>query len=250
MDDGDLPKFQAVQREFALHIRNPDLHPRPADVEPRRMAIYNRLFYNNIESFCRTSFKTFRALLDDETWHALIRGFVHKHESKSPYFKEIPAEFIRYLAEQGRGERVLPFAVELCHFESLQLELTLADGTVPTEPERRDLDERSTVVRSPFVRTLSYRWPVHKIKNGEVPEHPPADPTWLIAVRDRDHKVSFLESNERTVWILQHCEEPTRINGLIATVSSEMSVEQGTLRSQLLPLLRSLWSQGVLYCVV
>ena len=34
----NLPGFVDVQLEFAAHIRNPDLHPAPGDIEPRRIA--------------------------------------------------------------------------------------------------------------------------------------------------------------------------------------------------------------------
>lgn len=40
----DLPLFKKTQYEFAAHIRDPQLNPKPADVEARRMNIYTDLF--------------------------------------------------------------------------------------------------------------------------------------------------------------------------------------------------------------
>ena len=43
--------FQQVQKNFAAHVRDPDAAPRPIDVEPRRMAIYNDL---DRDALCNT----------------------------------------------------------------------------------------------------------------------------------------------------------------------------------------------------
>ena len=248
MTGSELKTFQDTQIEFAAHIRNPVVNPRPADVEPRRMAIYNRLFYNNIESFCRRTFKTYRSLMDDDSWHAIIRDFIHRHKSTSPYFKDIPREFIEYLGEERHDGNDLAFAVELCHFESLNLELKLADALVPHEVESTELHDRDELVSSPFTRTLSYRWPVHRINADYLPSEPPDTPTWLIAVRDRENKVRVLESNERTVWIVNHLQKQTSIIDLLKRISQELAIDRAALQVQLVPMLTSLWQQGVLLC--
>lgn len=245
--NSELNRFQKTQIEFAAHIRNPDLNARPADVEPRRMAIYNRLFYKNIESFCRRTFKTYRSLMDDDTWHATIRDFIHRHESTSPYFKGIPKEFVNYLVGERNESEDLPFAAELCHFESLKLELMLADGFVPNEIGSSELQQSDELVTSPFARTLSYRWPVHKINDQFLPCEPSDEPTWLIAVRDRGDSVRFLESNARTAWIVEQLQSQTRIDTLLSRISEELSLDRATVQQQLLPLLTSLWQQGVLF---
>ncbi|MCY3884903.1 MAG: putative DNA-binding domain-containing protein, partial [Gammaproteobacteria bacterium] len=103
--------FQTVQTEFAAHIRDPDLNRGPSEVEPRRMAIYKRLFYENIESFCAKSFKTFRAVVDDEYWHSIVRGFIKSHQCETPYFREIPNEFLLYLTDQAEPDQRYPFMV-------------------------------------------------------------------------------------------------------------------------------------------
>ena len=56
---------RAAQYAFAAHIRDPEHAPAPGDVEPRRMAVYTELFYNNIESLLAANFPVIRRLHDD-----------------------------------------------------------------------------------------------------------------------------------------------------------------------------------------
>ena len=90
----NLPKFAEVQLEFTAHIRNPDMHTAPVDIEPRRMRIYLELFYKNIENFLATGFPVAKQVLGESAWHPLVRSFVHRHGSESPYFLEITQELI------------------------------------------------------------------------------------------------------------------------------------------------------------
>ncbi|MCW9031410.1 MAG: DNA-binding domain-containing protein, partial [Gammaproteobacteria bacterium] len=50
-----------MQYEFAAHIRNPALNQKPADIEARRMKIYNELFYNNIEDFIANTYPVLKS---------------------------------------------------------------------------------------------------------------------------------------------------------------------------------------------
>ena len=53
------------QLEMARFLRDPDHQPAPQGVEPRRLAIYQRLVYNNIESFISGGFPVLRSLYAD-----------------------------------------------------------------------------------------------------------------------------------------------------------------------------------------
>ena len=92
-----VDKFSDIQRAFAAHIREPNLHPAPTDIEDRRMKIYRELFYKNIEGFVSSAFPVLRKLYNDTHWHQMVRDFIHRHQSKTPYFFEISEEFLAYL---------------------------------------------------------------------------------------------------------------------------------------------------------
>ena len=220
----NLPAFMARQLEFAAHIRNPEIHPAPADIEPRRMQIYLDLFYNNIESFLSSGFPVARKVLDDARWHALVRQFVHRHPSESPYFLEISQEFLTFLHDAPADD--LPsFFLELCHYEWVELALSVAEEELPEEGIDRDGDVlKRPVAVSPLIWKLSYRFPVHKIGPDYLPEEPGPDLTHLVVNRRRDDSVGFLEANALTLRLLQLLE--TSESGALALAALAKELPQ------------------------
>ena len=203
----NLPRFQALQLDFAAHIRNPDENPIPVGIEDRRMAIYVRLFYNNIESFCATRFQRAKRILGDEVWHGIIRDFVHRHQSKSPYFSQISEEFIAYLAMERTEPTDPPFLLELCHYDWLPLFLDRLPGELPPYQPCED-PLAATLQTSELVQVRRYEWPVHKISVKVQPENPPGQPTWALAFRNRADKVDVKHPDAFTANLVEKLKSP------------------------------------------
>ena len=223
LESSTLPMFQQTQYAFAAHLRDPDANPAPPDVEDRRMKIYRELVYNNIESFIATGFPVLRQLTADQQWYALVRDFVSRHCSHSPYFLEISQEFLKYLQEERPLVTDLPFMLELAHYEWVELALDVAEGYLPElPPVPVDVMAESLQV-SPLAWRLSYEYPVHLIGQEYQPAEPPEQPTFLVVYRNREQSVKFLESNAVTIRLLQLLETP-HCTGLDAlqTVAGEL----------------------------
>lgn len=209
----NLPGFVARQLDFAAHIRNPEANPRPADVEPRRMQIYLDLFYNNIESFLASAFPVSKRVLGQARWHRLVRAFVHRHPSESPYFLEISQEFLTFLADYALVDETLAaelpdFLLELCHYEWVELALAVAEEDIPETgiDPAGDL-RRGIVVVSPLIWKLAYRYPVHEIGPDRQPDAPGHEPTQLVVYRRRDDEVRFMTVTTLTMALLREFEE-------------------------------------------
>jgi uncharacterized protein len=203
----NLPGFRARQLEFAAHIRDPHAHPRPADVPERRMRIYRELFYNNIESFLASAFPVAKRVLDGERWHGLVRGFISRHPSESPYFLEISQEFLAYLGGLPPETELPAFLLELCHYEWVELCLSVAEEDLPEQgiDPAGDLATGVPVV-SPLIWKLAYRFPVHTIGPDHQPAAPGPAPTQLVVCRRRDDSVGFMELNGLTMALLDELE--------------------------------------------
>jgi hypothetical protein len=206
-------RLARLQRDFAAHIRNPDGHPAPADVEDRRMAIYRRLFFNNVSSLLASNFPVLRSLCDESRWATLVREFYAEHRCQTPLFPELAREFLRYLQDvRGTRQDDLPFMLELAHYEWVELALALDEREledVAADPAGDLLQGRP--VLSPLAWTLTYRYPVHRIRFDFQPQQPPAGATHLLVYRDRGDKVRFLQLNEVTQLLLQLVQaEPDR----------------------------------------
>ena len=93
----DSQDFREIQYAFARHIRDPDNNPAPTDAEDRRQAIYRELFFNNLRNLISQTFPVLKKLHSKEKWANFIRQFMVRHEAQTPYFLEIPKEFLAFL---------------------------------------------------------------------------------------------------------------------------------------------------------
>ena len=192
--------FQAVQRDFAAFIRDPDGHALPTGIEERRMRLYARLFYNNIESALANAYRVFRSITDDGDWRVLVRGFMRCHRAETPYYLRIPEEFLEYLAAVPNGS-LPPFALELCHYEWVKRSLDFApDAVCDFDDEPVAIDD--AICLSPLAWPLRYAYPVQRIGADFRPAVPPTDHTCLIVCRNRHERVCVVESNAVTIRLL------------------------------------------------
>jgi hypothetical protein len=244
----NLPRFQQVQLDFAAHIRHPELHPAPAEVEPRRMQVYVDLFFDNVRGFLEGTFPVAHSILPRDAWRSLVRDFVHRHRCTSPYFLEIPVEFLEFLLKEREHPQDPPWLVELCHYEWVELALDVDDTPLPVDgvaPDGDLLEGRPVV--SPQVRNLTYRWPVHQLAPDRVPEAPPDTATHLLVHRDRAEAVRFMETNPFTTRLITLLEDGTR-TGLeaLTQLAREMDAPAETVLRHGPPLLEDLRGRDVL----
>lgn len=220
------PGFIQTQYQFAAHIRDPQQHPAPADIEERRMNIYKELFYNNIESFIASGFPVLRKLYSDADWHARVRHFFSQHRCHTPYFLEISQEFLQYLHNKHTphsGDP--PFLLELAHYEWVELALSVSSD----EPDFSNIDTNAELLQgrpciSPLAWLLSYQWPVHQISPAYRPTTPPAEATHIIVYRDRKDRVRFVITNPVTARLIQLLQTEPNLTSLTALqrISTEL----------------------------
>lgn len=223
-------RLSELQKAFAAHIRDPEHAERPEGVEDRRMAIYRDLFYNNIQGFLASNFPVIRKLYDNERWHELVRDFFAHHRSHTPLFPELPREFLRYL-QDVRGERPEdpPFLLELAHYEWVELALSLDEHEIDDISHDPDGDLLAGVpVVSPLAWSLSYRFPVHRIRPDYQPQEPPEEPTHLLVYRDRGDRVRFVALNPVSARLISLLKENDSANGLecLERIAEELSHPQ------------------------
>ncbi len=214
---GNRPEnLRSLQIAFAAHIRDPENHAAPADVEDRRMDIYRQLFFNNINKFLASNFPVLRQLYDDDAWRQLARDFYIEHRCQTPLFPELPKEFLRYLQEQRKDRPGDPaFLLELAHYEWVELALSMDENELEDTVANSTGDLMKEVpVLSPLAWPLSYRYPVHRIGPGFEPEAPPDEPTHILVYRDRNYQVKFMHLNDVSRLLLNLLQENRGLTGL------------------------------------
>ena len=191
--------FQEFQRDFGRHLRDPHHAPRPAGLPARRVAAYNELLFNNICGFLDACFPVSRELLGEPRWRRLNRTFYRDWPLHTPWFREIPREFVRYLADAEIATARPRWLAELAHYEWAELAVDIMDAPLPEHDPTGDLMLGRPVL-NPARLDLSYNWPVHRIGTDYRPRRPQA--TQLVVYRDADLAVQFTEINPVTAHLL------------------------------------------------
>lgn len=203
--------FKSKQDEFAAYIRDPENNPAPADVKEQRMVMYRELFFNNVEGFLSGNFPVLRKILNDQQWIALAQDFFAKHPCQSPYFSQIPEEFLDYLQNERDSSEDLPFILELAHYEWVEMALSIAREELGAYNQELDNLLNRKIALSPLAWPLAYQYPVHKIAPAFLPLEAPEQATFLIVYRNREDDVNFIEITPityRLMEIIQEHENP------------------------------------------
>jgi len=222
-----LSDFQKKQYAFAHHIRDPKNNPAPAGTEDRRMAIYRELFFNNLRNLLSQTFPVLKNLHEQDKWHFLVRQFMVRHEAQTPYFLEIPLEFVRFLQDEYElQEDDFPFLPELAHYEWVELALSVSDevnDTTETDPAGNLLD--GIPVKSRLAWLFAYEFPVHRISTDYIPAGPGEQPTFLAVCRKANDDMNFMELNPVTVKLLEMIETNDRDTGrmLLTNLADEIN---------------------------
>ena len=242
----DASATHALQRAFASHVRDPAGTPAPAGIEPRRMAVYTELFFNNVESLLSANFPVIRSLYGDDEWHAFVRAFYRDHRCHTPLFTDLARELMRYL-EVRTGDP--PFLAELAHYEWSELALTIDEADIEdvAHDPRGDVVDGIPVV-SPLARVLAYRFPVHRIRPDYRPDEAPAQPTLILLVRDRSHEIRFLEIDALTALLFERLLANTTATGraVLDALLAELGRDDDTVRASGLAILNRLRERDAL----
>ena len=224
----ELPDFQKKQMAFAAHIRDPEHVPAPQDIEDRRMAIYRELFFNNIRNLLGNMFPVLKKLHTTEQFEGFIRQFMQRHRAETPYFLQLPEEFLAFLQDEYemQGDDY-PFLLELAQYEYAELALSISEDANDLTGVDPDGDLLANVpVKSELAWLYAYQYPVHRISNDYIPDEAPEQPVFLAVYRRNDDTVGFLELNAISAKLLEAIEQnESRQSGeqLLRTLADEIN---------------------------
>jgi hypothetical protein len=172
------------------------------------MAIYRELFFNNLHNLIGSTFPVIKKLHSREKFRALIRAFMVRHEAHTPYFLEIPREFLAFLEnEYELQEDDFPFLVELAHYEWVELALSVSEESNDGQAVDPDGDLLEGIpVRSNLAWVYAYQYPVHRISADYTPTEPGETPTFLAVCRKANDDMDFMELNPMTARLLEMIE--------------------------------------------
>ena len=116
-----------IQGSFVRHLRNPEKVAIPEGLDARRVGVYRELVFNNVSSLLSAYFPVIFSLLSEAKWYALIREFIKDFQALTPYFPQLPEEFIFFLSEREQQHDEAEFLLELAHYEWIELSLYMSE---------------------------------------------------------------------------------------------------------------------------
>jgi hypothetical protein len=190
------PEFQDYQRAFTKHIRDPEGNPRPQGVPAARMEVYNELLFNNVFGQVSSCFPVARSILGEPQWRQMVRTFFATHRCRSPYFRQIPEEFLQFMQERNGSGREPDFLIYLLHYEWVELAVEISDK----EPDGNAINPAGDLlsgrpVLAPAHMLLAYPYAVHRIGKNFQPTTEQQEHTCLLVFRDAEDKVRFTVLN-------------------------------------------------------
>lgn len=219
----------AFQEQLARAVRRADA----AEIDglaPERLAVYARLVRNNVHSFIRRCYPETARHCPPEQWAAAQEGFIADGRAHSPYFQDIPGEFLAYCRQVFRLPEHL---LELMRFEHSQL---LAE-TAPTPPDNSfEWDEDTLFRLSPAALLADYPFN----PSAETPDFQ-ADPATLLVWQDNEGSVYHSRLDPVDAVLLAAAATPLSQT----QICSRLAAVAGTDNSQWQPEIARRWQQWV-----
>lgn len=238
---------QQLQRDFAAHLRSPDTVPMLSGLEDRRVQIYRDLIFNNVANFLAGQFPVLCKILSGDNWRDLIRDFLFVYKARTPYYTKLSAEFVDYLEQREANNDYKddpPFLAQLGKYEWIETELFLAAdyhyedalsflyadaaGLQQSQTSLSDNLQLQEIVlaayplRSPLAVSMHFDFEVHKIRTDFQPREKLEHGVFLMAYRDQNNRVKFMELNAVTVRMLELCDGKNSGRTIFDALASEI----------------------------
>lgn len=260
MSTAELSELFAIQQQLAAAVREPAL-PAPFGIPSERLAVYRELVLNNVSGFIRSTYPVLRQICGDALFDQKISLFFRQSQLDSPYFVDIPKAFLDWLP--AHASDLPPFALELAHYEWLELDLfrrAVPAEAAPAEAApaaawpadalpsaaQAGLTLSSQLQLTPLLEVVAYQYPVQQLSVQFQPAEPPASPTFLALYRNRAQQVCFLQLTALSSASLQLLQQQPCLQQVLATLMPLVpALAEAELRQGLLALAQQLLDSGI-----
>jgi hypothetical protein len=172
---------------------------------PPRLGLYRRLVRNNLEGVTRTMLPRTRARLNDLTgrFDADFAAFLATEAPRTHHLRDVPGEFLDWVRPRWEADAAVPaYLGDLARHELVAFRIGAAPAHAAPPVGEVVLDRP---LRFAAVRHLGrYEHAVHLLPEDEADRTvPEARPVALLAYRDAEHAVRFLDLSPLAAAILE-----------------------------------------------
>lgn len=172
--------------------------------------IYHRLLRANLQELFANIYPRLMAQLGEEQWAFLLDQFLIKHKAHTPYFYQVPDEFLSFLWHNKALYSQWPWLWALAHFEWMELVATVADEALPK------LDA-GCIRASPLAYYCQYAYAVYPLDKEYTPLALRAQPWQGIVYRNSAHEVQWfaLEAWSALVFTIIQQQQRNNVDDII-----------------------------------
>jgi hypothetical protein len=173
-----------------------------AEAGEKRLLVYRRLVRRGLSDAIRMQIPRTGARLGS-AWDDYLSGYLHEQLPRSHYLRDVAFEFVDWALPRWALDAAVPaFLGDLARHELCAFEVAMSrDERTEVAPVPLSLDR--PVRFDPSTRLKRYAWAIHRLNADEdARDTPPHEPTTLLAYRDADHEVRYLELTPRAAAVL------------------------------------------------
>lgn len=164
-----------------------------AEVDRKRLLFYRKLVRRGLADSIKRQLPRTAARLGPAAWEASLEGYFNEEMPRSHYLRDVAFELVDFAAPRWAADASLPaFITDLARHELLAFEVGCDPGSAEPTGLPLDLDRPARV--HPAVRLRRYDHAIHRLSAElDARDAPPRAPTALLAYRDAEHEVRYLE---------------------------------------------------------
>ncbi|MEO5728487.1 MAG: putative DNA-binding domain-containing protein [Byssovorax sp.] len=197
-----------------------------AAVGERRLLVYRKLVRRSLASAIRQEIPRTAARLGD-AFEAWVERFIDEEAPRSHYLRDVAFELVAWAQPRRAADALVPDHLgDLARHELTAFEVGSAEDGGGVTGIDLELDTRARFHGS--VRLARYEHAVHRLLADEGARDVPArEPTTLLAYRDAEHEVRYLELTPLAAAILDRLLLGETLRSAVVGASSALSEALG-----------------------
>jgi hypothetical protein len=216
---------------------------------PRRLGVYRSLVRNGLSGVVLRMLPRTRARMNAACagqFDADLAAFLEEPGPRTHYLRDVPTEYLAWADPRWRADEHVPaYLPDLASHELAAFAVAASAPALPVQPGEVSLDRPVAFLDS--MRLLHHAWAVHELPESEDDtREPPRREVHLLAYRDADHAVRWLELTPLAAAIVARLAGGDALGSAVASACATAHAEAASVRLDVAKLLADLGERGVL----
>jgi len=233
-----LKKAQESLKDICFNESFSNDDPFIKSQSPIKQSIYRHLVFDNIHAVICAAMPLTEKHYGEDKFKELVQNFVYNIKIQSPYYRDIPKEFLSFISFKG-------ILNDLSHDELTEFDMAFwSDATnIPTHNSDAQLLDAKLYL-NPVISLNKYDYPIHKVDNETILEEIKPNVTFRLLYRNLEqntiHKVLL---NEVSYKFLRHamCDKDLNFSMILDKLMDEFkTVDQEKIATQAVGFLKEL----------